>query len=379
METHTTKLPVYIKFSQLTVGIVAFFYILYIGREILAPIAFALIISILLNPVVKLFTQKRMNRVIAIITCITLLLIFLTAILFFIGSQITLFSDSLPQLRQKADFLLFDIINWCSDAFNISKLKLEAWVGTKRLEAWGQADNMIGGALTTLSDFFLLVFLVPVYIFMLLFYKPLLLDFVSQIFKKETHNTVAEILTSTKSLIQSYLIGLLIEMAIMVTLNSTALLIIGVDYAILFGIIGGFLNLIPYIGGIVAMALPMLMAFLTQGPMSAFFVMIAYIIVQIIDNNYLVPKIVASKVKVNALVSVVVVLIGGAMWGLSGMFLSIPFTGIAKVIFDKIPKLKPLGFLIGDTMPPIGKSIFNLSLIKEKGPEGITNLNKAEK
>src|SRR6185369_3265784 len=149
---------------------------------------------------------------------------------------------------------------------------------------------------------------------------------------KSQHAMVGEVLFTTKSLIQSYLSGLMIEMVIVAILNSIGLLIIGVDYAIVFGVIGAILNLIPYIGGIVAISLPMLMAFVTGTPISAFFVLIAYLIVQFIDNNYLVPVIVASKVKVNALVSIIVVLIGGTLWGVAGMFLSIPLTAIVKVI-----------------------------------------------
>jgi predicted PurR-regulated permease PerM len=156
----------------------------------------------------------------------------------------------------------------------------------------------------------------------------------------------------------------LIEMLIMATLNSTVLLIIGVDYAILFGIIGAILNLIPYIGGIVAISLPMLMAFITGTPMKALLVLLGYVIIQLIDNNYLVPRIVASKVKVNALISIIVVLIGGALWGIAGMFLSIPITAICKVVFDKITPLKPIGFLIGDNMPPIGRDLFRVSSVK---------------
>ena len=204
------------------------------------------------------------------------------------------------------------------------------------------------------------------YIFLFLFYKPLLLNFTAQIFASDKHKTVAEVLFNAKYLIQNYLVGLMIEMVIVATMNSIALLIIGIDYAIMLGVIGAILNLIPYIGGIVAIALPMLMAIITDTPIDALWVLVAYIIVQLIDNNFLVPKIVASKVKVNALVSIVVVLIGGELWGVAGMFLSIPVTAILKVIFDRIPSLKPLGFLIGDTMPPIGKAIFDFREIQAR-------------
>jgi predicted PurR-regulated permease PerM len=104
----------------------------------------------------------------------------------------------------------------------------------------------------------------------------------------------------------------------------------------------------------------MLMAIATKSPTAALLVFGAYLLVQFIDNNYIVPKIVASRVKINALISIIVVLIGGALWGVSGMFLAIPITAIVKVIFDRIPELMPYGYLLGDTMPEIGKNFLKL-------------------
>ena len=171
---------------------------------------------------------------------------------------------------------------------------------------------------------------------------------------------VAEVLGETKSLIQSYLIGLLIEAAIVATLNSVGLLIIGVKYALLLGLLSALLNLIPYIGIVIATILPVVMALALQSPLSALWVFILFIVVQFVDNQYIVPYIVASKVKVNALVSIIVVLIGGALWGISGMFLAIPLAAIAKVVFDRIPQLEPLGFVLGDDMPDEDKIVFKL-------------------
>ena len=170
-----------------------------------------------------------------------------------------------------------------------------------------------------------------------------------------------EVLFSTKNIIQRYLIALLFEAAIIAILNSAGLLILGIDYAIVLGIIGALLNVIPYIGGIIAVALPMMVAFVTKSsPTYAFLVLAFYIIIQFIDNHYIIPKIVASKVRINALISIIVVLAGGALWGIPGMFLSIPLTAILKVIFDHIDELKPWGFLLGDTMPTI--ALFKIKL-----------------
>jgi predicted PurR-regulated permease PerM len=167
---------------------------------------------------------------------------------------------------------------------------------------------------------------------------------------------VKSVVTQTKTVVQRYLIGLLIETAIVAILDITALFILGIDYAILIGVIGALLNLVPYIGGIIAVALPMAIALATKStPMYALYVLAAYYFIQFIDNNYIVPKIVASKVKINALLSIIVVLAGNALWGIPGMFLSIPLIAILKLIFDNIEPMKPWGFLLGDTMPPLIK------------------------
>ena len=140
--------------------------------------------------------------------------------------------------------------------------------------------------------------------------------------------------------------------------------ILGIEYAILLGILGALLNLIPYIGGLVAVALPMAVALATEAsPVYALYILIIYYIIQLIDNNYIVPKIVASKVKLNALFSIVVVIAGNMLWGIPGMFLSIPLLAIVKLICDHVEPLKPWGFLLGDTMPPILKLKINFKRI----------------
>jgi len=101
-------------------------------------------------------------------------------------------------------------------------------------------------------------------------------------------------------------------------------------------------------------------------PMYAIYVLIAYYIIQLIDNNYIVPYIVASKVKINALFSVIVVIAGNALWGIPGMFLAIPLLAIVKLVCDHIEPLKPWGFLLGDSMPPLIKIETILKKIKIK-------------
>ena len=142
-------------------------------------------------------------------------------------------------------------------------------------------------------------------------------------------------------------------------LNSTGLLLLGIEYAILIGVLGSVLNIIPYIGGIIAVLLPMTVAFVTEdNQLLPLYILLLYVLTQFIDNNFIVPKIVASRVQINALVSIIVVLLGSALWGVAGMFLSIPLTAIVKIICDHIDPLKPLGYLLGNIVPVRSKFQF---------------------
>lgn len=366
MENTLLKLPAYHKLAQIIIGLVAFFYVLYIGQEIIIPIVFAGIIAILLNPAVNLLCRLKLNRVFAILIVLFVAFILIAALAYFLGYQLTLFSDSAPAIKQKFLSLFTNIERWVSHTFNIGMRKIDAWINKTKGESIDNGASVITQTLGTISGMLVTFLLMPVYVFMILFYKPLLLDFISQLFPRSKHTVVAEVLMESKGLIQSYLVGLLLEALLVAVLNAAGLLVLGIDYAILLGVIGALLNIIPYIGGVIAVALPMLVALATKTPVSAVWVLVVYLIVQFIDNNFFVPKIVASKVKINALISIVVVLIGGALWGVAGMFLSIPLTAIIKVIFDRIEQLKPFGFLLGDNQPDIGKTIFNFNNTKKK-------------
>ncbi len=362
------KLPLSAKVTVFFIGLFAVVTLLYIAQSIIVPFVFAIIIAILLHPVVKFFVKFHINRVIAIIFTLSITFFVIVAFCILIYSQAVMFSESWPILVEKFTDILNQSITQSAGYLDIDPEKIHVWVATTKGEIIDTSSASIGQTLVTLGNALMVLLLVPVYIFLILFYQPLLLEFIHKLFGTGNKSKVAEIITQIKSVIQRYLVGLVIEFFIIAVLNSTALLILGIDYAILIGIIGALLNLIPYIGGLVAVALPMMIALATKTTgWYAIYVMIAYYVIQLVDNNYIVPIIVASKVKINALFSVLVVLVGNALWGISGMFLSIPLLAIVKLIFDHIDSLKPWGFLLGDTMPhilkikPIFKKIKNIA------------------
>jgi len=348
------QFPFYAKASIFLIGLLALFIILYIAQGIIVPLVFATIIAIVLHPIVIFFVRKKINRIAAIIVVLflTFLVIAGFGVLFF--SQASRFSDSWPILVDKFTGILNQTITWASGYFDINPQSIHGWIIKTKSELINISSAAIGQTLVTVGNGVVVTLLVPVYIFMILFYHPLLIDFIRRLFGSSNQSQVSAIVTQIKTVIQRYLIGLVIEFVMVAILNSVALLILGIDYAILIGIIGALLNLIPYIGGLVAVALPMMVALVTkESGWYPIYVLAIYYFIQLIDNNYIVPKIVASKVKINAIISIIAVIAGNALWGITGMFLSIPLIAIIKVIFDHIKPLKAWGFLLGDTMPPL--------------------------
>ncbi len=326
---------------------------LYITQDIIVPIIYSTIIAIALSPVVDILERKGMNRIIAISLTLASTIIIVILIIILLSKQIMQFTDSIPMMITKFEGLIDEGALWISETFNISPRKVNAFLLEQRTKMISGSGSNLGQTLMNTGSVLVALVLVPVYILMILYYRPLLLEFIHKLFMSTKHKEVNSVLTATKKIIQSYLVGLLLEAVIVATLNSVSMLIIGIEYAVVLGVIGAILNLIPYLGGILAAGLSMLVALATTSSFSTcLMVLISFIIIQLIDNNYIIPKVVASKVKINALASVVVVLVGGALWGIPGMFLSIPLTAIIKVIFDHIEPLKPWGYLLGDTMPP---------------------------
>lgn len=341
--------PFYIKAPLVLIGLYLLFYILFLLQDIFVPFAFAGLVAILLNPIYNRFEKWKFPKIIAI--CLTLLIaiIVLAGVLLFLSTQIIQFGDMLPMLKQKSIGLLGDAQQWVSHKFNIPLDKQMKMIN----QALNNSKAYLGQTINTLFGIVSYFVLIPLYVFLLLFYKPLLLNFIFEVFREDNKNQVAEILQETKSAVQSYIVGLMIEAVIIAILNSVALLILGIKYAILIGVIGAILNVVPYIGGVVAIAIPVLISFVTKnnGLTTPLLIIAAYTVIQFVDNNIIVPRVVSSKVSVNALISIIIVLLGGTLWGFSGMFLSIPFVAVLKIIFDRVDELKPWGKLLGEKMP----------------------------
>lgn len=345
-------MPFYIRTTILLVGLYIAISMLYIAQSIIVPLVFALLIAILLYPVITFLMRFGLSRLTSIFIALILTVIAIAALGGLLFQQASRFGETWPQLVENITAVFNSFISWVSEYFDINPIKIREWIAHTKSELISSSSSTIGNTLMNFGSGLVIFFLIPVYVFLILYYQSLLINFVQALFGDGNKKQVAEIIGQTKTVIQRYLVGLMIEATIIAVLETSALLLLGIEYAILLGILGALLNAIPYIGGLVAVALPMMIALATKSSAwYAVYILVIYYAIQLIDNNYIVPKIVASKVKINALFSIIVVIAGNALWGIPGMFLSIPLLAIVKLIFDHIESLHHWGLLLGDTMP----------------------------
>ena len=228
---------------------------------------------------------------------------------------------------------------------------------------------MVGGAAASLSSILIFVGLLPIYVFLILYYRKIITRFIFLWFPKKDHDRVQEGIHETESIIKSYLVGLLIQITYITILLGGALLLFGIKHALLIGVIFAILNLIPYVGALFGNIIGVLLTLTASqelGPILTVLITIA--VVQFLDNNILMPKIVGSKVKINALASIVGVIVGGSIGGVAGMFLSLPTIAVLKIVFDRTDHLRQWGVLLGDDIPKSSPMYERLKKITGKLP-----------
>ncbi|MCC6722675.1 MAG: AI-2E family transporter [Bacteroidia bacterium] len=348
--TDKLKLPFYARLAYILLSLICITIILYYGRHILFPLLFALLMGILLRPLEVFFNTKlKISRILSIFFTVLLALVFFSSIIIFISWQIGNIAHDWGKISNNIITHYQNLQLWLLDKFNITNGELERYIKKASAISIEKGTKYVNTTINTFSELLLNMTLIPIYTFLIMLYRSLLIKFLRKTVDSENHKNLSEILTNIKTAIQSYLLGLLTEMGIVATLTSVGYLIAGVEYALLLGVITGLLNMIPYIGISIAAVLSIFATLTSTTDLSLIFsVVIVNVIVQFLDNNILVPLIVSSKVKINAVVSIVGIIIGGTIAGVPGMFLAIPVIAIVKVIFDKIESLEPWGYVMGD-------------------------------
>lgn len=320
-----------------------------VGEEILLPLSFAFLISLLLLPVCNFMENKlRFSRSIASIVAVVLLLIVVCIIFYALGSQIADLGKEWPLLKVQVTQLFNDAQAWLSKTFHVNVEQQTEYLHKSTQTVLDSGGTIIEKTVLSISSILLMLVFVIIYTLFILIYRSRWMAFLVAAFTEKNKALIYDISEHIKNIIRKYITGLFFELAILVAASCLIFWILGIKYVFLLGLIVGFFNLIPYVGIFTALAISTIITFATVDATHALYVAIAVVCIHLVDSNLLMPKIVGSQVKINPLMVVLGVVAGELMWGIPGMFLSIPYLAIAKVVFDRINNLQSLGILLGD-------------------------------
>ena len=363
--------PFYSRLAYVLISVVLIIFLLEQGRDIFIPLVFGLLIAILLFPVNRFFERRfGFNRGMAAISSLLLFLILLSGFIYFLTAQIINFSHDLPDFKLRFQHIFNDLHYWLSNKMHINTATQNDYINRAGSSAAQSAASTISNLLSSVTGIVLLAIFVFIFSFFMLFHRRLLMNFTLNLFSKEYRPKVTEVLLETKSMINAYILGLLIEMVIMSIANSTLLLILGIQYAVLLGVVAAVLNIIPYLGIYTATALIMLFTFANSNGSLALEVGIGMLVLHFLDANILMPRIVGARVKMNPFITIIAVIIGEYIWGIPGMFLFIPLVGIIKLICERVPGLEAWGLLIGvDERPKSARRKLKKLPLQEPGNE----------
>lgn len=312
-------------------------------KDIAVPIFFAAIFSIMLLPIVRRL-ERKLGKITSIFLVLIAVLILIALATWFVISQLSSLVASLPDMEDKFYSFIITLSTTVTDNFEISSAEQ-----TQLLKDAVKQFSAYAGELFVSTSYLVYFFVqVPVYIFLFLLYRHRFKEFLTSFSPDSDFKWKDEI----QGVIRGYISGLTFVVLIAAILNSIGLLILGIDHAIFFGFLSGFLTMIPYVGITIGAALPTIIALLTKD--SAWYavgVIGVHSFVQFLEANFITPKITGSKISVNALAAIIALLIGGKIWGIAGMILAVPLLGILKILLAYSKSLKRLVILLGDETP----------------------------
>lgn len=336
-------------FFYVIATIFAIVAVLILARTILIPLSIALLISLILLPLVQRFEKWKINSTISVfLALITVLIIILGIITLFsaqavkLVSDFTSFQDSL--ITAFVDFTVYinehvPIIKDMSRDDMLSKLTswLASSIGALASKSMSETTSFITGLVTTV-----------IFTFLFLIYRKALTIGLVSFASIENRDQVMKMFRKLKDVGQKYSGGVFIVVLIVGGVNSLGLWLIGLDNPIFFGFLAAVFSIVPYVGTMIGTIIPAVYALVSYDTIwVAVGVVVLFWIVQMVTDNLLTPKIVGNSLDVNALTSILSIIIGASVWGVAGMILFLPFVAMLKVFCEEFDQLKPIALLIG--------------------------------
>ncbi len=324
------------------------FFMLNEFRNYLYPLALGVLFAYLLYPIASFLERKRFPRILANIISILIGLSIIGGLTLLIYKQFQLFLVDLPLLKERAAQNINTIFSNIESLTGIEASDFIGGAKTLAEDVLNSPANNFSSTLGSTFSVFFTTFIMPVYVFFLLYYRNKFKQLVMMMVPDEKHELAERIMEDVNKVAIRYMTGIFIVVSILVVVNSLGFVVIGLHHALLMGLIAALMNFIPYYGTIIGYAFPLFFSIvIMDSPIYAFFVFLQFIVIQFTENNILTPNIVGAHVNINPFMIILGITLGGFVWGLPGMFIAVPVFAMLRVVSEHIPKLKPLAFLLG--------------------------------
>jgi len=342
------KLPFYARLALTLFAIALILLFMWLGKSLLVPLFFSFLVAILIHPAVLFLEKKRVPRALAAFSTLLLFMVLFLSLFYFFSHQVVRLSRDLPSLQAKVLEKWDDIQGWISDKYHITNTQQLAYMNKSTTGILSTAVNSAATTFVGIAETLILTIFFFIFTFFILQYRRLLIRFIIELFHENHNQRVMGMISRIRKLINSYVLGLLIEMSIVAILIFTSLMVIGIKYALLISVMAAVFNIIPYLGIYLCMAVAMIITAATNDTAHVVAVGVVFLITHFADANVILPHIVGGKMKMNPFITILVVLIGHLVWGVPGMFLFIPLTAIIRLISEEVPEMKPWATLIGE-------------------------------
>lgn len=322
--------------------------ILFFGKPLFVPIAFAGLLSMLLLPVSRWLHSKGINNAVAIILSMLLFLGFFALVILFVSWQISDITENASQLEQQVAQKYQQLRNFLSTEYGISPAKQQEMLKEQQSSSSGKISAALTAIISGFGGFLTNLLLVLVYIFLFTFFRDRIKGFIVRLVPHDQKEKALSCIHKTQKAAQDYLKGLFFMIVILWVMYGIGFSIIGVKNAFFFAILCGLLEIVPFVGNLTGTALTLLMSLAQGGDMNLVIgIIVTYGLVQFIQTYLLEPLVVGSGVNINPMGTIVGLVAAELLWGIPGMVMAIPIMGMLKIIFEHIPSMQPYAYLIG--------------------------------
>lgn len=374
IESQKKSLAFVVRLACVLFSIIAIVYISIVGKSLLVPLVMGFLVSMLLLPFSNFMERKlKFPRILSSLVSPILFTLVVLGVFFLIGTQVAHFQEDLPGFKDQITDLFHKAQVFVYDRFGVSEEEQIQYISQNAEDVLKRGSGFLGTAVSSITSIIGSATFTFLAIFFFLLYRSHLVKFIVWCFPPKEGKRVKFVVSEVQAIIKQYIFGLMIQVVAVSTLMFIAYSIIGIKYALLFAILCGVLNLIPYIGIFTATVLAAIVTLATGEPIQALWVIIAVIVVNSIDGNIITPKIIGSKVSLNSFVVLFGIVAAESIWGIAGMFLAIPILAILKIIFDNVDGLRPYGFVLGeeDAPTPLFEKYYDRYFYRKKPSDNV--------